>query len=246
MVIDNTALIRSLLEFPPKSSDGCLRDNMYADQKLDRDRNSRSLTIDMRDCFYVVQLLQRQKDNPAVQFQNPNLRNNSNRAIQQYQIYSLDDWDLKIDNIIKAAKLYQARVYIDLNLKDSKDVFANLMKNMSERFATGNFTKLHRIYNEAVGETNRMKGTRKSWLVDIDTKDNNVVQEMTAFIKTLIGGGNKGYGDVYATVPTKNGYHLITTSFDSMSFNKQYPDVDVHKHNPTIAWMETDWRTANA
>ena len=91
MVIDNTALIRSLLEFPPKSSDGCLRDNTYADQKLDRDRNSRSLAIDMRDCFYVVQLLQRQKDNPAVQFQNPNFRNNSNRAIQQYQIYSLDD-----------------------------------------------------------------------------------------------------------------------------------------------------------
>ena len=29
MVIDNTALIRSLLEFPPKSSDGCLRDNTY-------------------------------------------------------------------------------------------------------------------------------------------------------------------------------------------------------------------------
>lgn len=244
MIIDNTALIRSLLEFPPKSSDGCLRDEKYDIQKLDRDRNSRSLGIDMRDCFYVVQLLQRQKDNPAVQFQNPNFRNNSNRAIQQYQIYSLDDWDLKIGNIISAAKLYQARVYVDLNLKDSKDVFANLMKNMSERFATGNFTKLHRIYNEAVGETHGMKGTRRSWLVDVDVKDETVLNETIGFVKTLKGGGKNGFADVFATVPTKNGYHLITTSFDTMSFKKQYPDVDVLKQNPTIAWMETDWSTA--
>ena len=86
---------------------------------------------------------------------------------------------------------------IDLNLKDSKDVYAKLYENMATRFRTSNYRKLHRLYNEAVGQTPCMKGTRKTWVVDVDTKDRKFVDEVRGFILTLFGGCgyrlNSGY-----------------------------------------------------
>ena len=49
--------------------------------------------------------------------------------------------------------------------------------------------------------------------------------------------GNK----IYATIPTKNGYHLITGRFDVMVFNKTMSlqgDVpDIQKKNPTLLYL---------
>ena len=255
MVIDNTELIRSLLWFPPKSSDGFVMDRIEHEKAAYRTMTGNSLCLDSRECFYVVQLLQRMKDNPVKQFMNANLRNNSNRTIQQFQIYSLEDWDLKIPTIVDMAKYYQARVYIDLNLKDSKDVFAQLFRNMSERFSTCNYSKLHRIYNESVGQTRTMRNTQKRWLVDIDTHDANLISCVKSFILSLRGGSDTRfetdasgkrtyYADIVAEIPTKNGVHLITTTFQKDAFMKKFPELDVHTSNPTVAWMETDWSSA--
>lgn len=242
MVIDNIALIRSLLVFPKTDvQDGKIMDGKFDTQTKSRAEGGKSLAVDQRDCFYVVQLIQRQKDNPDALYASKNLRNNSNRTLQQFQIYSLDDFDLKVPVIIETAKLYQARAYIELNLKDSKDVFAALMKNMSERFATGNYRHLHRLYNEAVGETHAMSGMRKTWLVDIDTKDRSFIVELKNYCSTLRGGGTGNRCEIFAEVPTKNGIHLITSSFELDKFREKYPDIDVWKRNPTILWMETDW-----
>ena len=256
MIIDNTALIRKLLVFPPKNNEEMLEDQINEEQRKERQQTGNRLCIDQRDCFYVVQLLQRQKDNPMKQYLiNPNFRNNSNRTIQQFQIYSLDDWDMKLSVIIDLAKYYNCRVYIDLNLKDSKDVYAKLYENMATRFRTSNYRKLHRLYNEAVGQTPCMKGTRKTWVVDIDTKDQKFIDEVRGFILTLFGNGKREIegphgklshlADVLAEIPTKNGVHLITTSFQVDAFRKKFRPgtcpVDILTANPTIAWMETDW-----
>jgi hypothetical protein len=49
--------------------------------------------------------------------------------------------------------------------------------------------------------------------------------------------GNK----IYATIPTKNGYHLITGRFDVMNFNKimslQGDVPDIQKKNPTLLYL---------
>jgi len=37
-------------------------------------------------------------------------------------------------------------------------------------------------------------------------------------------------------VPTKNGYHLITRSFNMKVFSEKYPNIDVHKDNMTILY----------
>ena len=85
MIIDNISLIRSLLVFPKADvQDGKVLDEKFAAQTKSHSQSKRSLDIDQRDCFYVVQLIQRQKDNPNTLYANKNFRNNSNRTLQQF------------------------------------------------------------------------------------------------------------------------------------------------------------------
>jgi len=37
-------------------------------------------------------------------------------------------------------------------------------------------------------------------------------------------------------VPTKSGVHIITRPFNLKKFKEKYPNVDVHKDNPTILY----------
>lgn len=42
---------------------------------------------------------------------------------------------------------------------------------------------------------------------------------------------------IYDYIPTKNGYHIITKPFNLKQFKDKYPDIDVHKNNPTILYI---------
>jgi hypothetical protein len=42
---------------------------------------------------------------------------------------------------------------------------------------------------------------------------------------------------IYSTIPTKNGYHLITGRFDVLMFKNVYPDIDIQKKNPTLLYL---------
>ena len=38
-------------------------------------------------------------------------------------------------------------------------------------------------------------------------------------------------------VQTAHGMHLITTPFNTQKFGQQFPDIDVHKNNPTLLYF---------
>ena len=69
--------------------------------------------------------------------------------------------------------------------------------------------------------------------MDIDTKDMRFVSIVADEINTLQPSGDK----IVATIPTRSGYHLITTPFRLDTFNVNHPDIDVHKNNPTILYI---------
>ena len=46
----------------------------------------------------------------------------------------------------------------------------------------------------------------------------------------------KNYSKFIAEIPTKSGCHLITTPFNLQQFKEKYPDIDVHKNNPTLLY----------
>lgn len=220
MIIDNSSKIRNLLEFPDNPVSGV-------------------------EFFYVVQLIQRQKDNPTELFCNKNHRTNSNRSLYQTQIYSLYDYDTKLPLLIKLAHIFQSRIYINLNIKSSHTTFINMVKNIGCRLETSNYTKLSRFVNEAIGECRGSALHKDRWIVDIDTYDTDYITKIENKITELRGSYN-GHGHIYEKLPTKNGVHLITCGFDLKKFrdwekNNVTDPVDIHKDNPTILWINTDW-----
>ena len=38
-------------------------------------------------------------------------------------------------------------------------------------------------------------------------------------------------------IPTKNGSHILMKPFNLAKFKEKYPDVNVHKNNPTILYV---------
>ena len=89
------------------------------------------------------------------------------------------------------------------------------------------------LFDSVVGQ---IKTQEKRWIVDIDTKEEGVVDKVTKLVNNLRPEGDK----VLATIPTKNGYHLITNRFDVLGFqqlmNLQGEIPDIQKKNPTLLY----------
>jgi hypothetical protein len=72
----------------------------------------------------------------------------------------------------------------------------------------------------------------KTWVVDIDDTGSDY-NEMLLLIDSLQPEGGK----LVTIVQTKNGLHLITKPFNLQDFRAVYPDIDVHKNNPTVLYI---------
>jgi len=194
------------------------------------------LTFDKEDEFYFVQILQRKKDNPG----NINGSNNSNRLIKAYYINSLEKFNRQKDEMILLAKTFNARVGLNLNKRSYYKTAFNTLKRIAEQMHNKNFQTIHRSWNTSCGVHN---GGDKIWLLDVDNItdvnilamfDNPEGRRNSAMIHCIetsqpITAGKK----IIANIPSKSGYHLIVKGFDSRQFVKDFPEVTIHKNNPT-------------
>ena len=191
------------------------------------------LSFDNEDEFYFVQILQRKKDNPG----NINGSNNSSRLIKAYYIDSLEKLDKLTEEMIFFANHFNARVGINLNKRSYYKTAFNTMKHMAEQMHNKNFKHVARAWNTSCGVHN---GGDKIWLLDVDNiTDIDILMSfdfpearrenaMRNCIEESQPKGNK----IIAKIPSKSGYHLITTAFDSREFVKSFPEVEIHKNNP--------------
>lgn len=103
------------------------------------------------------------------------------------------------------------------------------LKYIAQRAYEGDFKKIWKSWNTCAGE---LKGEKPRWVIDIDDKELASIK-MSDFLSTIEPIGNK----IVASIPTKNGFHLITTPFNIKKFKEKYPDIDVHKNNPTVLYI---------
>lgn len=92
-----------------------------------------------------------------------------------------------------------------------------------------------------------IKGEESRWVVDVDEKlDEEDRDSILDFIDSLepritVTNGTEVKDitstKIVAEIPTKSGWHLITTPFNLQQFKLIYPDIDVHKNNPTILYI---------
>ena len=104
-----------------------------------------------------------------------------------------------------------------------------MMVALAQRIQEGNHQQ-QSLFDSVVGQ---LKTYEKRWIIDIDTKDFKTLVSVGEFIDSLRPVGNKAI----TTIPTKNGFHLITERFDVKTFNEKYPDIDIQKKNPTLLYL---------
>jgi hypothetical protein len=129
--------------------------------------------------------------------------------------------------------MFKARAYIHVQKQNHKDVSLHMMVDLAQRIQNGNMYQ-QGLFDSVVGQ---IKTQEKRWIVDVDMKDEEVLLRIMKLVNGCRPEGNK----IYATIPTKNGYHLITGRFDVMEFNKimalQGDVPDIQKKNPTLLYL---------
>lgn len=183
------------------------------------------LNYENKGDFYMLYVFKRKKDQPEGERDN----HQSVRTIKTYCIESIDHLERRYDEIIQLCEMFKARAYIHVQKQNHFDVSLNMMAALAQKIQNGSHNQKG-LFDSVVGQ---IKTQEKRWIVDIDTKDAMTFFEITATINTIKPEGNK----IIATIPTKNGVHLITERFDSRAFSEVYPEIDIQKKNPTLLYL---------
>ena len=183
--------------------------------------------------FYMLQILHRSKDGKTPY--EPEGKTISQQTVKTYYISSPEYLDYKMNEIRDLCKMFNARAYINLNKKSWKQISLKSLEILAGAIAKGdndpnNYRDVKTIVDSACGQTGACD-KNKTWVVDVDTKDESEMEK----IKDVIGQCEPLGDKIVATIPTLHGYHLISKPFNKQKFSKLYnKQIDVHDNNPTL------------
>ena len=184
------------------------------------------------DEFYFVQILIRGKDGHT----EPGINgNNKNRLIKFYTIKSAEHLE-KVENEIKSiCNAVNARAYIHPTKRSFKAVSKECLKATVEMFLSENNMGLKGAYSTACGKS--YITSDKKFVIDLDNE--NASQEKIKEIVDYITNECEplSHNKLCYRVDTAHGMHLITTPFNTAKFYQKFPDIDVHKNNPTLLYF---------
>ena len=191
--------------------------------------NIRGLLKFEKDYFYFIQIIQRKKENAVL--------GSSNRIIRSYNIDSLEKFDKNIDEIITLCNTFNARAYIHMNRRKWSKIALECLRHNAELIANEQYEGIKSSLETVIGRNNGESSANKTWIIDIDTHDFSITQKIERLIDNIEPIGSK----LLYTLPTKNGFHMITKPFNSAEFDKymqlQGDTPDIHKDNPTILYI---------
>lgn len=175
--------------------------------------------------FYFVQVLQRKKEHLEL--------GNNSRLIKCYYIFSTEQLDKRKEEMIKLAEVFNARLYIHLNKRNTRRIGFEMMQDLAKRLMDGTIESLHHIYDSTCGKHHQDKN--KKWIVDLDgvnIKD-PMIDQFVLDLEKIEPFGDK----CIEVIPTKNGVHLITKPFNKQVFKNMYSSIEIHCENPTILYI---------
>ena len=202
------------------------------------------LNFEKEGDFYMLYVFKRKKDQST-----DKSNHQSVRTIKSYCIESIQHLEDRYDEIKQLCEMFKARAYIHINKQNHKDVGMQMIVDIVNRIQSGQINQKH-VFDSVVGQ---VKMKEKRWIVDIDTKDESVIDgvintidqckpiKFSAIVHTYKGDGTIEKSldivtKVIKKIPTKSGYHLITERFDVMEFKEQHSDIDIQKKNPTLLY----------
>jgi len=174
------------------------------------------LEFNSDDDFYFCQILKRRKDNPDMK--------KHCVVINSYYIRSKEYLEREFDTIKTLCYNNNARCVINLNKRSFKTIAFRMNMKLPEILMNGNYKEVIGLFDSCCGQYSNEKNNKK-WIIDIDDKNPESIMYIKERIKNTLPNVGE-YKDI-ATIPTKNGFHLITKGFDKRSFD-------------TIPWTVTD------
>ena len=179
------------------------------------------LNYNSEDDFYFLQIMRRKKENPTL--------TSNTKIIDELFINSNEYLDTKKEYIIQMCNMFNARATIRLNRRSYKTCSLQSLSNLAQQIANGQSPNVSRLYSSVVGKYHNEP--IKRWIIDIDQKEIDSI--MLPTLERIKPIGNK----LIDIIPSKNGYHIITSPFDVSEFSKMFPNIDIHKDNPTNLYV---------
>lgn len=177
--------------------------------------------------FYMLYVMKRKKDQPEGEKEN----HQSVRTIKTYCVDSIEYLEKRYEEIKMLCNVFNARAYIHVQKQNHRDVSLNMMVELADRIRSQSHNQRN-LFESVVGQ---MKTLEKRWIVDIDTKDDKALTKIISLVNLC---RPETATKIEAIVPTKSGYHLITSRFDVEQFKKymsvQGDTPDIQKKNPTM------------
>lgn len=168
--------------------------------------------------FFFLQIVRRAKDHKGEE------KKTKERAIKTYIVTSREYLDSIKDEVILLCEQYGARAYINVAGKDFDKVQKEMLCVLAEYNVNNTIVNPYRLLNRIIGQ---LKSRCPRYLIDIDdipSQEKPVLDWLAKYFS------NKEYYHI-ATVPTAQGEHFIVEPFNVDSFNKDFPNIDVHKNS---------------
>jgi hypothetical protein len=180
----------------------------------------------VKNSFYLLQILKRRKDNPTM--------DKDMEVIDQMCIYGPVDLGQKMAHIMAICVRNNARAYLNLNVRDLERVGLQALKLTVDYIISRNYKAVKKAFWAAAGTCS--SEINKKWVVDVDSKDPEYVNELIFIITGLHKQAKRGDDEIFGVVPTKNGFHIICAPFNLQEARKLFAE-DVQKDNGTILYI---------
>ena len=153
--------------------------------------------------------------------------------VKFYCIKSLEYYDSIESEVKKLSDATESRVYILINRRSYTKCCLNLLKDTSQLIIDHNFDHFPKLISTVVGRYS--DEPNKCWIVDLDNISKEKEEDIKVYIDSIepyeIGTKIKWENE------TLNGKHLITKPFNVQKFSNKFPDIDIHKDNPTLLYF---------
>lgn len=183
--------------------------------------------------FMHLQILRRGKDHPDLPA--------ANKLIKTWLVRSAEHLESLKDEVVFLCEHYGARAYISCAAKSIAKLNTLILRKLADNLHTSNIINPWHVFNSACGE---LPGVEKRWVVDVDTKDSEVVADICGtigmlWVKAHLEDAGRAYTASWlvSQIPTLNGVHLLVRPFDLQAFKKRFPDVEIKKNGLTALYV---------
>ena len=172
--------------------------------------------------FYFCQIIKRKKDGNKIK---------DSEIIKSYYFHNSEELYKKQSEIIQLCQDNNARAYINLNIRNRKEVLSECIHEYVDMLVDKIPFNLN-VFDSCCGKC----GKNETFLIDVDEDIDNCILQKILY-------ECRGSGAILAKLNTPNGYHLITTKFDKKEFMqklaiKQISGVEVKSNSPTLLYYK--------